>query len=86
MRTLAVRGWIGTLLLLAVPACSGGTPDSTLPPSTATVTGSVAPSQSPSAVPTAKPITPPRADASLFKRQILFGNPDRAGVQISPNG
>ena len=38
------------------------------------------------AAPGAKPITPPRTDANLIKRQTLFGNPDRSGVQLSPDG
>jgi dipeptidyl aminopeptidase/acylaminoacyl peptidase len=29
---------------------------------------------------------PPRADASLIARDVLFGNPDRANPQISPDG
>jgi len=91
MRTTVRRHSIGTLLLpllsLAVLACSSGTPnDSTLPPSTATANASVAPTVVATAPPSAKPVVAPRADASLIKRQVLFGNPDRSGVQLSPNG
>jgi dipeptidyl aminopeptidase/acylaminoacyl peptidase len=87
MRRTAQRRWIGVLLVLAAPACSSATPgESTLPPSTATATASAVPTAVATAAPVAKPITPPRADASLIKRQILFGNPDRGGVRLSPDG
>src|SRR5689334_14430733 len=84
MRNIAWHKWIGALCIVAAPACSSNnTGEITVP--TATATG-VAPMATATVVASAKPITPPRADATLIKRQILFGNPDRMGVQLSPNG
>ena len=85
MRTTVLHRWIGALLLVAAPACSS-TPNGDPAVPTATATPSTAPTVVASAAPTTKPITPPRVDASLIHRQTLFGNPDRSGVQISPDG
>jgi dipeptidyl aminopeptidase/acylaminoacyl peptidase len=91
MRISAWHRWTLALLLAAAPACSSNnTGEPTLPSGTAAPTATVAPTatatETASAAATAKPITPPRADASLIKRQLLFGNPDRTGVQLSPDG
>ena len=81
MQTTAWHRWIGALLLLAAPACSSATTgENTTPPPTATGTPTAAPTVQPAAV------TPPRADATLIKRQVLFGNPERQNVQLSPDG
>src|ERR1019366_5457372 len=73
-------GLLGPLLLLV--AC-GGSNDAAPPP--------IAP------VPTAPPVAPPvasapsgpaapRTDASLIPRNTFFGNPERIGANISPDG
>ena len=84
MRTTALHRWIGALLLVAAPACSSTPTEGPAVP-TATATPTSAP-VAVTAAPTAKPVTPPRADASLIRRQALFGNPDRSNVQVSPDG
>ncbi len=83
MRNTAWHRWIGALLLVAAPACSStNTGENTTPPPTATGT----PTSAPTGAATAPAITPPRADATLIKRQVLFGNPERQNVQLSPDG
>lgn len=78
---------LGALPLVAATACSSNnTGELTTPPSTATASATAAPTASATAAASAKPITPPRADASLIKRQLLFGNPERSAVQLSPDG
>jgi dipeptidyl aminopeptidase/acylaminoacyl peptidase len=87
MRRTALNRWIGALPLLAAAACSStNTGEMTTPPPTATATASAPPTTSATAAAAAKPLTPPRADASLLKRHLLFGNPERAAVQLSPDG
>ncbi len=87
MRTTAWHRWIGALPLMAAAACSStNTGEMTTPPPTATASTTAAPTASATASAAAKPITPPRADTSLVKRQTLFGNPERAAVQLSPDG
>ena len=72
------------LASLLVASCGGDpqeptTPNtvatSTAPTATATATAQVAPA-----------VTPPRADTTLLRRDMLFGNPDKTSVRISPDG
>jgi len=86
MRTTAWHTLIGALLLAFAPACSSATPEGSAPAVTATATESAPPTTSATPTATAAAITPPRADANLIKRQILFGNPERQNVQLSPDG
>src|SRR4051794_1715958 len=68
------------VLAMLVSACGSDPPPAPLPP---------APPPAPvaSVTPPAKPkAAPPKADASVISRQILFGNPERAGVKISYDG
>lgn len=68
------------VLAMLVSACGSDPPPPPLPP---------APPPAPvaSATAPAKPkAPPPKADASVISRQILFGNPERAGVKISYDG
>src|SRR5262249_23971597 len=44
------------------------------------------PSASASATNTAQTPPQPRADASLIKRSVLFRNPDKSSVRVSPDG
>lgn len=68
--------------LAATPACSGANePEPVLPPLPTVIASLSAPA------PAAPPApTPPRADTSLPKRGLLFGNPDRVSPLISPDG
>ncbi|MEY2936419.1 MAG: hypothetical protein RL033_7168, partial [Pseudomonadota bacterium] len=62
---------------MALFGCAGGaaTPAAEQP----TTTQTAASAGSPTAV-------APRADATLLPRQLIFGNPDRGGPRLSPNG
>ena len=64
------------LLLTAVVAC-GGSPTTPAPPPAPSGPASTA-------APQAK--APPKADSSLLKRDLLFGNPERSSPHISPDG
>jgi dipeptidyl aminopeptidase/acylaminoacyl peptidase len=76
------------LLLLTLVACGGAKPapqagpPSEPPPSTSPAT----PTDNTAAMPPppAKPVGKPKDD--LISRAVLFGNPERANVQISPDG
>jgi len=68
-----LTAWV--LLLTVVVACGGSRP----PAPTPAPTGSA-----PTPVPETK--APPKADASLLSRAVLFDNPDRASPTISPDG
>lgn len=82
MRTMAWHRWIGALSLVTAAACSStNTGEPVAPVPTASASAPAA-----SATAEAKPIPPPRADAGLVPRQVLFGNPERAGVRLSPDG
>ncbi|MEZ4297205.1 MAG: S9 family peptidase [Polyangiaceae bacterium] len=82
MRIVSWQKWIVAGLVLGATACSSNnTGEMTTP--TATASASAPPVTTAEA---AKPIPPPRVDASLVPRQVLFGNPDKASVQLSPDG
>ncbi|MEY4549984.1 MAG: hypothetical protein RL685_6179 [Pseudomonadota bacterium] len=76
------QDWSGYLaagtLGMALLACAGGaaTPAAAQPTAAQTAAASAG---SPAAV-------APRADANLVPRQLIFGNPDRGGPRLSPNG
>jgi dipeptidyl aminopeptidase/acylaminoacyl peptidase len=69
-----------SLLGLALIACGAEPPPPAPPPAPPPVASSA-----PAAVAPAPP-PPPRADASLTPRKVFFDNPDRARVEISPDG
>jgi dipeptidyl aminopeptidase/acylaminoacyl peptidase len=59
-------------------ACAGSAPPASSPGESAPdLVGSAPPPQAKA---------PPRADASVLPRQLIFGNPDRAGPRVSPDG
>ena len=77
------------LLLLTLVACGGAKPTPPAgPPSEPTEPG--APAGDPTASMPPPPAAPPKAVGKpkddLIPRAILFGNPERANVQISPDG
>jgi dipeptidyl aminopeptidase/acylaminoacyl peptidase len=60
-------------------ACGGGSPRAEAPPAQ--------PQPAPAATAaTAPPRRDARADATVLPRQLIFGNPDRVGPRISPDG
>jgi dipeptidyl aminopeptidase/acylaminoacyl peptidase len=74
------------LWLVALVACGGSKPAPQAPPSEDTpgpVAESAAPGRHPVLAP-AKPAGHPRND--LIPRAVIFGNPERTGLQISPDG
>jgi len=78
---MRAHGLLGPLLL--VLAACGGSNDAAAPP--------VAPVPAPAPVPPPVAVTPsgpaaPRTDTSLIPRNTFFGNPERVGAQISPDG
>ncbi len=77
--TLASSALLGALLVLT-PACKSAPPPEGVPPPSATPV----PTEAPAIAPPPKPA--PVADASLTPRAVFSGNPDHAGVQISPDG
>jgi dipeptidyl aminopeptidase/acylaminoacyl peptidase len=83
--TAAMKRSLG-LLVLIVAACGGGKPAEPIAPALVTPVAepaaSVAPVPAPA--PVAKPVGHPKTD--LIPRTVLFGNPERANVKISPNG
>ncbi|HSO00463.1 MAG TPA: hypothetical protein VLS89_19360, partial [Candidatus Nanopelagicales bacterium] len=70
-------------LLAPLAACSSAPPIEPAPPQPP-------PAQSPqtpgTAAAPAPAVKPPRADAKLIPRDVLFGNPERAAPRISPDG
>jgi dipeptidyl aminopeptidase/acylaminoacyl peptidase len=83
MRSRFVGSVLG--IVVACGACGGGVAEA--PPakheSVLAAIASAAPK-----VPVAAPVKkePPRADATLLPRSVLFSNPDRAATQVSPDG
>ena len=85
MRSIRTRAALALSIVLA--AC-GPSAEAEDPSGVQTTTGNTTPP------PPAKPATAeapkarpaPRADESLIRRDILFGNPDRAAPRISPDG
>ncbi|WP_437996614.1 S9 family peptidase [Sorangium sp. So ce185] len=71
------------LPLLAPLACGGAPAPAPAPPQQAAAPAPAAPA---AAAPAAPAKAAPRADATLLPRRVLFGNPDRASPQISPDG
>lgn len=71
-----------SLLLLS---CAGAPPDVAKPTPTASASAVVTPPAT-VAVQVTLPPPAPKADATLIPREILFGNPDRTFVQLSPDG
>jgi dipeptidyl aminopeptidase/acylaminoacyl peptidase len=76
-RVFRAAGFAGVLALAL--ACGGGSPPAASPADT---TGA-APEEAAAPAPAARQA---RADASLLPRQLIFGNPDRMGPRISPDG
>src|SRR5882757_3330364 len=73
------------LLLIALVACGGSQPAPPAPPAPAANPPlAVAPPAPPPASAPAKAEGHPSND--LIPRAVVFGNPERAGVQISPDG
>jgi dipeptidyl aminopeptidase/acylaminoacyl peptidase len=66
-------------IVLSVPLMAGATIACSIP-------RPLPPPAPVAAAPAANPLAPPRAEPSLLARSILFGNPDRADVKISPDG
>ena len=86
MRTTSLHRSLLALLMFAAPACSGTNPGDPATPN-GTPTATAAPTATADATATVAPaVTPPRADATLIQRKVLFGNPDRQNVQLSPDG
>jgi dipeptidyl aminopeptidase/acylaminoacyl peptidase len=86
MRSSRTRAALALSLLLA--AC-GPSVEADDPSSVAKTTDTPAPkpAQKPAVTTEAPKARPaPRADASLIRRDILFGNPDRTSPRISPDG
>jgi dipeptidyl aminopeptidase/acylaminoacyl peptidase len=75
------------LLLIALVACGGSRPAPQAPPETTpgAVAGSPAPGSALGAE-TARPRPAGHPSSDLIPRAVIFGNPERAGVQISPDG
>src|SRR3954463_9768826 len=75
-------------LLIFVVACGGSTPAAQTP-APAPAPGSVAETPAPPSTPPVEP-APARSVGhpaiDLISRTVLFGNPERAAVQISPDG
>src|SRR4051812_43758054 len=74
------------LLLVALVACGGSTPAPQVPPSDP-APGPVAEAPAPAPAPAPavpRPVGHPRND--LIPRAVIFGNPERTGLQISPDG
>ncbi len=87
MRPFSARPLFVLISLVAAGALAcGGSPA----PALQSPTPAPAPSAEPPAAPPlaqAKPApSPPATDASLIPREILFGNPEKAAPQISPDG
>ncbi|MBK8255801.1 MAG: S9 family peptidase [Polyangiaceae bacterium] len=74
---------MGGLLFLLVSACGAPTTEPTTPVASASATGTASAPATTAEPPKAPP---PRADANLIKRQVLFGNPEKASVILSPDG
>jgi dipeptidyl aminopeptidase/acylaminoacyl peptidase len=75
------------LLLIALAACGGSKPAPQAPPTPPAdtpVAEAPAPAAPASPAPEARPAGHPKAD--LISRQVIFGNPERVGPQISPDG
>src|SRR5262249_41277715 len=69
------------IILLGIQACGGSEPGPAKPPITAATTPAAPASSTP-----ARTKAPPRADASLLARKLIFGNPERAQARLSPDG
>jgi dipeptidyl aminopeptidase/acylaminoacyl peptidase len=73
---------LAPLLVLLAAGCGGAEPAPANP--VPTPSAAAAPrAAGPAATPTRPP---PRADASLLSRKLIFGNPERAGARVSPDG
>lgn len=74
-------------LVLGVLACGGGPeyPTPTTPPPAPALSTTAVVGKTPALVSTPIRVAP-RSDASLIAREVLFGNPDRAAPQLSPDG
>jgi dipeptidyl aminopeptidase/acylaminoacyl peptidase len=75
------------LLLIAVVACGGGTPAAQAPspePAPEPMAEAPPPSAPASEAAPARPAGNPRND--LIPRAVIFGNPERVALQISPDG
>jgi dipeptidyl aminopeptidase/acylaminoacyl peptidase len=81
-------GSMKRLLLIALVACGGSTPTPQGPapdPTPGPVAEAPPPAPPPAPAPEpARPAGHPRND--LIPRAVIFGNPERAGLQISPDG
>src|SRR5690349_15865986 len=86
MRTTAWHIWIGALPLLAAASCTSTTGEPVTPQPTASASATAPATATATAAAVTRPITPPRADTTLIKRQVLFGNPERTAVELSPDG
>lgn len=79
--------WSSWLMVATLAACGGGSKKDAQTPASPDGLASSAPTGG-SAAP-APPAPPPavgRPSNDLIDRKVLFGNPERAGVQISPDG
>jgi dipeptidyl aminopeptidase/acylaminoacyl peptidase len=74
------------LLLIALAACGGSKPAPQAPPAppASPVAEAPAPAEPAAPAPEASPAGHPKDD--LIARQVIFGNPERGGPQISPDG
>ena len=75
------RSLVSVALLVGLAGCAESAPP--LPPATATAVTEKPPAT------TAPPVVtraPPRADASVLSRKVIFGNPDRTAPRVSPSG
>ncbi|MBK9032541.1 MAG: S9 family peptidase [Myxococcales bacterium] len=81
------RSSIPSLLVCALAAC-GGTPRAHAPaPATPTPVAAATPAVAPASLPVAPPSAPPaHPRGDLIPRAVLFGNPERSGPEISPDG
>ncbi|HTQ41960.1 MAG TPA: S9 family peptidase [Polyangiaceae bacterium] len=71
-------------LLVALPIGCGASP-TPAPEATASPTPGAAPPP-PASAPAKLPLAAPASDANLIPRETLFGNPEKAAPQISPDG
>src|SRR5262245_9813353 len=78
------------LVLVLLAACGGGTaatkPDPAPGPVAETPPPSPQPEAQPEPAPPPAPVAVGKPKTDLIPRTILFGNPERANVQLSPDG
>ena len=69
-------------VVVLAAACGGQSPEPMVPAASASAS---APAPV-ATTPVTPQVAPPRVDASALHRDVLFGNPDRSNVRLSPDG